>query len=58
MHETVAFMVVQNAARRKTLQTRHADVSGVSVRVFGHDEAREIFDPDLMFAITAGWIIE
>ena len=57
MHETVTFVLVQNATR-KTLQTRHADVSGVSMRVFGRHEAREIFDPDVMFAITAGRIVE
>jgi len=54
----MTFVLVQNAARRKTLQTRHADVSGVTVRVFGRDEAREIFDPDVMFAITASRIVE
>ena len=58
VHEIVAFVVVQNVARRKTPQTRHADMSGMRVRIFGCEEAREIFDPDVMFAITAGRIVE
>jgi len=58
VHETVAFVLVQNATRRKTLQTRHADVSGVSMRVIGRDEARDTFDPDVMFVITAARIVE
>ena len=50
MGETVGLVLLQHATQRKRLQTRHADVTGVSVAI--RDETRQTLHPHVVVQIS------